>query len=133
MSINYNIGKSGDINSKEGIILYLYDKEKIGHIKLHNFDFLPILSSRTYKIITDEIKFNYENCLLIFDLKISENYRKKGYGTFLMKEVELFAKKNNFEFILGHRDLDNAEIFWSKQNVEIIGNDEKIEVFFKKI
>jgi len=133
MSINYNIGKSGNINSKEGITLYLYDKEKIGHIKLYNFDFLPILNSRIYKIITDEIKFNYENCLLFFDLEISENYRKKGYGTFLMKEVELFAKKNNFKFILGHRDLDNAEIFWSKQNVEIIGNDEKIEVFFKKI
>jgi len=131
--MDYKIGKSGDINSKEGITLYLYDKEKIGHIKLYNFDFLALLNPRTDKIITDDYIFNYKNCLLFFDLEISKNYRKKGYGTFLMKEVELFAKKNNFEFILGDRDLDNAKNFWSKQNIKIIGNDEKIEVFYKKI
>ena len=135
MSINYNIGKGGDINTKEGLTIYIYDKEKIGHIKLYNFEFLPYLKESIYDIIPENSDFNYQNCLLFFNLEVNKKYRRQGYGTILMNEVEKHSKKIKINYILGHKDFSNdvAEIFWSKLNYQKLGSDDKIEVFYKKV
>jgi len=131
--LTYNVSIGGDIDTIEGLKIYLYNKEKIGSVSIYGFDFLPYLKERIYNIIPETYGFNYQNCLLFFNLEVNEKYRRQGYGSILMNEVERYSKKLKINHILGHRDLENAEIFWSKLNYQIIGSDDKIEVFFKKI
>jgi len=134
--MDYKVGKSGNINQKDGLKIYFFnDQEVIAEIKLYNFDYLSYLKETICDIIPETNDFNYQNCLLFFNLEVNEKYRRQGYGSILMNEVEKYSKKININFILGHRDFSNdtAGIFWSKLNYQKLGSDDKIEVFFKKI
>jgi GNAT superfamily N-acetyltransferase len=134
--MDYKVGKTGDINQKDGLKIYFFNEsEVIATIKLYNFDYLSYLKETICDIIPETNDFNYQNCLLFFNLEVNEKYRRQGYGSILMNEVEKYSKKININFILGHRDFNNdtAEIFWSKLNYQKLGSDDKIEVFFKKI
>lgn len=135
MSLKYNLGVSGDINTPQGLEVYVYNEEKVASIKLYNFEFLEILHNGMYNLLPDEPNFNYSNCLLSFNLYVNENYRKNGYGKIIVNLALEECKKLNVEYFLGYRMYNNkeSELFWNKMNFTKLINDENIEVFYKKI
>ena len=135
MSINYNVGIGGDINTKEGLTIYLYDKEKIGHIKLYNFDFLEIIHNEIYKNLPEDLILNCNNTTICLDLFINENFRKKGIGKKLLELSLSESKKFNVDYWVGCRDKNN---YLSKNIIESIKPEkiiesEKIFIYIKKI
>ena len=58
-----------------------------------------------------------KECIKVIALAVSENYRRNGIGTQLLKEVEEFAKDNNMGIILLNSGLprENAHKFYESQ------------------
>lgn len=132
---NYYIGKTGNINDIEGLEIYIHNEQKIASIKLYNFEYIDVLHNEVYNILPDDINFNYNNCLLFFNLYVNEKYRKNGYGTKVINLALEECKNLNVEYFLGHRNYGNEEsdIFWNKMNFTKLINNENIEVFYKKV
>jgi GNAT superfamily N-acetyltransferase len=135
MSINYNIGKGGDINTKEGLILYLYDKEKIGHIKLYSFDFLEIVYNELYKNLPEDLELNYENTIICLDFFVNKEFRNKGIGKKLLDLSLSESKKLNVDYWVGCRDKDNglSKNVLESINPEKIIESKKIFIYIKKV
>lgn len=133
--MDYFVGKSGDINTKEGKEFYLFNEEKIATFKLYNFDLLELLHRDMYNLLPDKPTLNYENCLLALGLEVNEKYRNKNYGKILSNLVFEECIKLNVEYFLGYRDVNNAvsKIFWDKLDVKEIINDGKISIILKKL
>jgi RimJ/RimL family protein N-acetyltransferase len=104
-----NFGKSGNINSYDGLEMYIYDNEKIGSLFITNFDVSLDINTNTSEILENSstIPFNRLNSLFIFKFNIDDKYRRMGYGTNLLNETVKFCNSIKIKYIYLNCDLSN--------------------------
>ena len=133
--MDYKVGKTGDINQKDGLKIYFFnDSEVIATIKLYNFDYLEILQSEIYEILPDEPFLNFTNTVVSLGLFVNEKYRKNGLGGQLLNLSVEETKKMGLKYWIGYRYKNNnlSKTILESLNSQTIEN-EKIIVFLKKV
>ena len=113
-----NFGKSGNINSHNGLELYIYDTEKMGSLFITNFDVSLDINFNTSEILESKlnIPFNISNSIFVFKFNIYEKYRGNGFGTNLLNETVKLCKTQKIEYIYLNCDLinNNAKKLYDK-------------------
>ena len=68
---------------------------------------------KDYEFFKDQ--YNEDNTASIWRLMVDEEYRRNGLARILIKKIEEFAKKENYEqiYLNTHRYLDAALPFWN--------------------
>jgi hypothetical protein len=133
--MDYFVGKSGDINTKEGKEFYLFNEEKIASFKIHNFDLLNLIHREFFELLPDYPFFNSNNTIIAFNLYVKENYRKKNYAKSLCNIIFEECKKIGIKYFLFHVNSNNTngEMFWNKMEVEKLITNENFSIFYKKL
>ena len=74
---------SGNLNSYEGMEMYVYDGIKIGSLFLTNFELSLDLNIHTYEILSNlkNSPLTNKNSVFLFKFFVHENYRSKGWDT----------------------------------------------------
>jgi ribosomal protein S18 acetylase RimI-like enzyme len=141
-----NFDLSGDINSLDGLNIKLNNGENyIGHSNLVDFghawdlDWDILLLYDDYEDLCksnfDQDFFNKKNSAFLFDLKVFDDYRGKGYGENLLQKCHEIAKDNGFSYCLLITDMDNhiAKNLYTKNNYKVhLQNDKKV-FFYKEL
>jgi GNAT superfamily N-acetyltransferase len=135
MSLKYNLGVSGDINTPQGLEVYVYNEEKICSLNLTNYEFIDIIQSDFAELLNEDILFNYKNCLITTNVVTKEKYRRMGYGKLLIDETFKIYKKMKIDYFLAYRFLENndSKFFWDKFDVTYYKKNKKLQIFYKKI
>ena len=104
-----NFGKSGNINSYNGLEPYIYDTEKIGSLFIANFDVSLDINVNTSEILESNLNvpFNILNSTYVFKFNVYEKYRGNGFGTNLLNETVKFCKIQKIKYIYLNCDLTN--------------------------
>jgi RimJ/RimL family protein N-acetyltransferase len=132
-----NFGKSGNINSYNGLEMYIYDNEKIGSLFITNFDLSLDINTNTSEILENSstIPFNRLNSLFIFKFNINDKYRRMGYGTNLLNETVKFCNSIKINYIYLNCDLSNkgAKKLYDKFGFIELGKNKNDFLLYYKI
>ncbi len=132
-----NYGKTGNINSYNGLELYLYDNEKIGSLFMTNFDVSVDIDINTSEILEKSLNVPFDrfNSVFIFKFNIDDKYRRMGYGTKLLEEAIKFCISIKINYVYLNCDLLNerAKKFYDKFGFIEIGKNKKDFLLYYKI
>ena len=128
---------SGNLNSYEGMEMYVYDGIKIGSLFLTNFELSLDLNIHTYEILSNlkNSPLTNKNSVFLFKFFVHERYRSRGFGKKLISEVSNFLYKNKIDYLFLNCNIENKRAikFYQTNDFIELGRNHKDILFYKMI
>lgn len=136
--LNYDFNYRGELTDGFGVEITLSLPEcNVGKIFLLDFDLAKNLDSDLKNFFDGKsnIPFNNKNTLYSHSLGIEEPYRRKGFGSRLKKQIEIFTKNLGYDYITSIVSCDNigSQNLNKKFNYSVYSNNGIKDLLFKKI
>lgn len=131
-----NFGRSGNINSFDGMILYCFDDEMIGSLCINNHDSSLELNSNVENILEkSNSPLSSTNSIFMSEFIVHDKFRNQGYGVSLLKETERFSNEIGIDYIFLTCDISNerAKNLYDKFGFEEVGRNDEVCLLLYKI
>ena len=130
------IGRVGNINSFEGLEIYLYDKIKMGKLNLINFELSLEVHRKNLSLLSnmDELLFNNNNSLFLYSFEIDGGFRGNGFGKLLIEESIKELIKYNLKYLFLTCKTDNpiAQNLYSRYGFVKYTTDNEDDLLYMK-